>query len=61
VVAKRDEPRSNIEDLTDAEVYDAIRYMEPDLNNGGEAKSVVMNLCLYIAGLVGVAFRWLYR
>jgi hypothetical protein len=60
-MAQRDKPRPNIEDLTDAEVYDAIRYMETDLNNGGEDNSVVMNLCLYIVGLVGVAFRWLYR
>ena len=56
-------PDRNIEDLSDAEIDAAIRYLEPaetsteeqDDNNG-----VVICVCLYIAQLGCLAFVWLY-
>jgi hypothetical protein len=56
-MAKRDEPKS---DLTDAEVYDAIRYMEQDLKSGNARDKCVV-ICLYLAQLVGLVFWWLHR
>ena len=56
------EPDRNIEDLSDAEIDAAIRYLdaetsteEQDDNNG-----VVICVCLYIALLGCLAFVWLY-
>jgi hypothetical protein len=37
-MAKRDEPKSNIGELTDAQVYDAIRHIEQDLRSGNESQ-----------------------
>ena len=53
----------NIDDLTDAEICTAIRYLEaaetrpeePNDDNG-----VVICVCLYIALLGCLAFVWLY-
>jgi hypothetical protein len=57
------EPDRNIEDLTDAEIYAAIRYLEPaesaeEQNN--DDNGVVICVCLYIAVSVCLAFLWLY-
>jgi hypothetical protein len=60
VMAKRDEPKSKIGDLTDAEVYDAIRYMEQDLESSNGRDKVVV-ICLYLAQLLGLVFWWLHR
>jgi hypothetical protein len=57
----------NIDDLTDTEIYAAIRYLEPDPRNVREQQSdddnkdsgVVICVSLYIA-LVGLAFFWFY-
>ena len=61
------EPDRNIEDLSDTEMYDAIRYLEPDLQIANEAdgdpgkdKGVVICVCLYAAILVCMAFVWFY-
>jgi hypothetical protein len=62
------DPDWNLEDLTDAEIYAAIRYLEPDPRNANEQDTnddnkdngVVICVCLYIALLVGLAFFWLY-
>jgi len=68
-MAKRDESKWNVEDLTDREIYDAIRYLEQEPVSGhGEDKNdddkdsyygVIICLCLYIA--LFMMFLWLYR
>jgi hypothetical protein len=59
------EPDRNIEDLTDAEIYAAIRYLEPaeastDEQNDRNAVVICVCLYLYIALLGCLAFVWLY-
>ena len=62
------EPDRNIEDLTDPEIYDAIRYLEPDpkgvkeMVEGYREKDggVVICVSLYIALLGCLVFVWLY-
>jgi hypothetical protein len=62
------EPDRNIEDLTDPEIYDAIRYLEPDPKSASEMdgderdkdNGVVICVFLYIALLVCLAFVWSY-
>jgi hypothetical protein len=62
------EPDRNIEDLTETEIYDTIRYLEPDPQNanemdGGERdkdNGVVICIVLYAALLVCLAFVWFY-
>jgi hypothetical protein len=62
------EPDRNIEDLTDTEIYDAIRYLEPDPKRASEMGKddhdkdnvVVICVCLYAAMLVCLAFVWFY-
>jgi hypothetical protein len=61
------EPDRNIEDLTDTEIYDLIRYLEPNPQSAIEMdgdrdkdNGVVICVCLYIALLVCLAFVWLY-
>lgn len=62
------DPDSNIKDLTDLEIYAAIRYLEPDpthadgrhaadqdTNNG-----TLICFCLWIAVLICLAFLWFY-
>jgi hypothetical protein len=56
------EPDPNIEDLSDAEIYAAIRYLEAaELSTeNSDDNGVVICLCLYIALLGCLAFVWLY-
>ena len=62
------EPDRNIEDLTDTEIYDALRYLEPDPKRANEMdrderdkdNGVVICVFLYIALLGCLAFVWLY-
>ena len=62
------EPDRNIEDLTDTEIFAAIRYLEPDETSATELgednrekdNGVVICVCLYIALLGCLAFVWLY-
>jgi hypothetical protein len=62
------DPDSNIDHLTDIEIYAAIRYLEPDPANAGEwpwddqdkDNGVVVCVCLYILVLVCMGFLWLY-
>ena len=61
------EPDRNIEDLTDTEIYDLIRYLEPNPQSANEMdgdrdkdNGVVICVCLYIALMVCLAFVWLY-
>ena len=62
------EPDRNIEDLTDTEIHDAIRYLEPDPKSAKEKgeddrekdNGVIICVCLYIALLGCLAFVCLY-
>jgi hypothetical protein len=62
------EPDRNIEDLTDTEIYNLIRYLEPnpqsanEMGGDGQDKDngVVICVCLYIALLGCLAFVWLF-
>jgi hypothetical protein len=62
------EPDPNIEDLSDAEMYDAIRYLEPDPKRANEMdgddedkdNGGVICVCSYAAILVCLAFLWFY-
>jgi hypothetical protein len=62
------EPDRNIEGLTDTEIYDAIRYLEPDPKSSNEMdgddrdkdNGVVICIFLYVALLACLAFVWLY-
>ena len=62
------EPDRNIDDLTDIEIYAAIRYLKPDPTNAGEQDSgdqnqdngVMICVCLYIAVLGCLVVLWLY-
>ena len=62
------EPDRNIEDVSDAEIYDAIRYLEPDPKSVNEMdgddqdkdNGVAISVFLYVALLVCLAFVWFY-
>ena len=61
------EPDRNIEDLTDTEIYNLIRYLEPNPQSANEVdgdrdkdNGVVICVCLYIALLGCLAFVWLF-
>ena len=61
------EPDRNIEELSDTEMYDAIRYLEPEPQSAKEMdgdrdkdNGAVICVCLYIALLGFLAFVWLY-
>lgn len=61
------EPDRNIEDLTEAEIYELIRYLEPNPQSANEIDAdqdkdsgVVICVCLYIALMVCLAFVWFY-
>jgi hypothetical protein len=60
------EPDRNIEDLTDTEIYDAIRYLEPDPNDEtditdqNDDNGVVICVFLYVALVACLAFVWFY-
>jgi hypothetical protein len=63
-MAKKNESNWSIEDLTDAQIYEAIRYLERGPENGDDAdgdNGVLICVCLYIALLIGLAFWWLQR
>jgi hypothetical protein len=62
------DPDSNIDPVTNSEIHDAIRYLDPDRahpnerheNEQGEDNGVVICVCLYIAMLVCLGFFWIY-
>jgi hypothetical protein len=62
------DPDWNIDDLTDTEIYAAIRYLEPGLTNADQLDAedqdkdngVVICVCLYVALLICLAFLWFY-
>jgi hypothetical protein len=67
-VSRRQEPKWNIEELTDAEIYSAIRYLDGELaqdrdSHLGQAGAALFRVCvLLIIVLVGyLGYFWLYR
>ena len=66
------EPDRNVEDLTDAEIYDAIRYLEPDPRSAhgqnddfattdhNDDNRVVICIVLYVTLLVCMTFVGFY-
>jgi hypothetical protein len=66
------EPDRNIENLTDTEIYDAIRYLEPDprsangqndetdITDQNDDNGVVICVFLYVALVACLAFVWFY-
>ena len=62
------DPEWNIEDLTDTEIYAAIRYLEPDPRNANQQDTddhnkdngAVFFVCLFVALLSCLGFFWFY-
>jgi hypothetical protein len=56
------DPDSNIDRLTDIEIYSAIRYLEPGPTNARRDKDdgVVICVCLYILVLLCLGFLWFH-
>jgi hypothetical protein len=57
------EPDWNIEDLTDLEIYAAIRYFDLESQCPNEENNdfgAVICVCLYIAMIACLAFLWFY-
>jgi len=53
----------NIDDLSDTDVYAAIRYLEPDpvsTNQQDDHRRVIICACLYVLLLLCLGFVWLY-
>ena len=62
------DPDSNVDDLTDTEIYAAIRYLEADrrtedkqnANDQDKDNGDVICVCLYVLLLGCLAFVWFY-
>jgi hypothetical protein len=62
------EPDRNIEDLSDTEMYDAIRYLDLDPRDADEVDAddqdkddgVVICVCLYVLLAGCLSFLWFY-
>lgn len=64
MTAKKHKAEWNIEDLTNAEIYDAIRNLEPDpmcrkQQDDGAAFVICVSLFILLLGCIG--FIWFYR
>jgi hypothetical protein len=61
----KNESKGNLEELTDAEIYAAIRYLEPDAtsssNRQDERANLLICISLFILLLGCVGFMWVYR
>jgi hypothetical protein len=57
---KNYEPDRNIEDLSDAEVYATIRYLDPDSLHRNKQNDVAIAIFL-ISLLFVIGFIWFYR
>jgi hypothetical protein len=62
-MAKRYQSKWNIEDLTDPEIYEAIRYLEPKqttVNQQNDGTAFVICVCVVILVLGLLGFTCLY-
>jgi hypothetical protein len=67
-MAEKDGSNSKIENLTDDEIYDAIRYLEPDPTDADEVEAddqdkdngVVICVYLYVLLAGCLSFLWFY-
>jgi hypothetical protein len=62
-MANKYESKWNIEDLTDPEIYEAIRYLEPEqttVNQQNDETGFVICFCVVIVVLGWLAFTCLY-
>ena len=63
-MAKKHVSKWNIEDLSDAEIYDAIRYLEPNSTSGIEEDDdsdlvICISVLILLLGCLGVMlFYW---
>lgn len=63
VMSKKRESKWNIEELTDPDIYEAIRYLEPDPTCRKQQKdetAFAIGVTLVILLLGGMGFAWLY-
>jgi hypothetical protein len=60
-MAKKHESKWNIEDLTDPDIYEAIRYLEPDPKCQKDDSSFVICITIVILLLGCLGFMWLVR
>ena len=62
IMSKKHESKWNIEELTDPEIYEAIRYLEPHTNadNQNDDNGVVICVCLYVLLAGSLSFLWFY-
>jgi hypothetical protein len=62
-MAKKHEPKRNIEEMSDPDIYDAILYLEPDprcLKQRNDDTAFVIGLCavILLLGLLGFIFLY---
>lgn len=63
-MARKYDSHTHMEDVTQAEISDAIRYLDPDLRSGteheGYGTGVVICVILMILVFVSLVLLWLY-
>jgi hypothetical protein len=67
-MGEKHESNRNVEDLTHDEIYDAIRYLDPDPRNAAEGDAddqnkdngAVIYVCLYVLLAGCLSFLWFY-
>jgi hypothetical protein len=58
-MAKKQESNWNLETLTDAEVYAAIRYLEPDPRSAnGQDNVICVAILILLLGCLGFLWLW---
>ena len=62
-MAKKHESKWNIEEMTDPDIFDAIRYLEPDRASANEQNNdaafvICATIVILLLGCLG--FMWLY-
>jgi hypothetical protein len=67
-MAEKHESNWNVEDLSADEIYDAIRYLDPDPRDADKVNAddqdkdngVVICVCLYVLLAACLSFLWFY-
>ena len=62
-MAKKPESKWNIEDLSDLDIYDTIRYLEPDQISGKQQKedtafAICVTVVILLLGCIGFVWLW---